>query len=276
MFGPNEAPRLGGPQSVEIEAFLRSWDGAEPYALATVIHTAGATAAKAGARAVVKASGEVVGFVGGGCLRGALRKAGAAVIEAGEPRIIHVRPDGAEVDAETEAAATLGAAYVSRCPSQGRIGLFIEPVAPKPLLVIFGDGAVAHWVREFGVSIGLNAQFARDVDIAGGAAGRGLAAGFVVVATQGQGDAAALQSAFQTACPHIFFVASPKKAAHWRAKLAADGVAPAAMTRLRAPAGLDLGGYEAAEIAVAIIAEAIQLRRQGAAALNPARELEHP
>ncbi|MBC7181888.1 MAG: XdhC family protein, partial [Roseovarius sp.] len=44
-----------------------------PYAIATVIRTVGATAAKPGARALILADGTITeGWIGGGCVRGAV------------------------------------------------------------------------------------------------------------------------------------------------------------------------------------------------------------
>ncbi|MEM7523324.1 MAG: XdhC family protein [Pseudomonadota bacterium] len=255
MFAPNAADTLAAPANPDVEAFQRGWDGATPYAVATVVETAGLTAAKAGARAVVTVDGEVFGFAGGGCLLGALKKAGAAAIAAGEPRLVSVRPSDAP------GGDTVGESYASQCPSRGEVRLFIEPVAPRPSLFVFGDGALAHWVREMGRAVGLNSQIAEDFAWDDESADRALATGFVVVATQGRGDKAALERAMASACPDVFFVASQKKSAHWRMKLSAAGLSDASLNRLHAPAGLDIGAREPAEIAVTIVAQIIERRR---------------
>ena len=48
-----------------------------------------------------------------------------------------------------------------------------------------------------------------------------------------------------------------------RNKLIAEGIAAASIDKVRAPAGLDLGSITPEEIALSIIAEIMQLRRQG-------------
>ena len=49
---------------------------AEPFAFATIVRTAGATAAKPGAKALIGSDGAILrGFLGGGCTRGAVRRA---------------------------------------------------------------------------------------------------------------------------------------------------------------------------------------------------------
>ncbi|MEL7082264.1 MAG: XdhC family protein, partial [Pseudomonadota bacterium] len=45
-----------------------------PFAFATIVRTAGATAAKPGAKALLSADGTIVhGWLGGGCTRGAVK-----------------------------------------------------------------------------------------------------------------------------------------------------------------------------------------------------------
>ncbi len=56
-------------------------------------------------------------------------------------------------------------------------------------------------------------------------------------------------------------MASPTRAETVRAWLLAEGVAPDRVAAVRAPAGLDLGAEQAAEVAVSILAELVQVRR---------------
>ena len=59
------------------------------------------------------------------------------------------------------------------------------------------------------------------------------------------------------------FVGSRKKAEALKAKLAAAGVAPEHLAKLKAPAGLDLGAITPDEIAISILAEIVAVRRGG-------------
>ena len=54
-----------------------------PFVVVTVIRTADATSAKAGAKALVTGSGKIIGHVGGGCVQGALRTAAAEALKSG-------------------------------------------------------------------------------------------------------------------------------------------------------------------------------------------------
>jgi xanthine dehydrogenase accessory factor len=88
-------------------------------------------------------------------------------------------------------------------------------------------------------------------------------ASFVVVATQGRGDRAALGAALRSGAPYVACIASRRKAAALKARLVEDGVAPDRVARLRGPAGLDIGAITPEEIALAILAEIVHERRRG-------------
>ncbi|OBQ29584.1 MAG: XdhC /CoxI family-like protein, partial [Anabaena sp. MDT14b] len=65
----------------------------EAFALATVVRTVSVTAAKAGAKAVIRADGSISGgWIGGGCARGAVLKAARAAIADGQPRLVSIQP----------------------------------------------------------------------------------------------------------------------------------------------------------------------------------------
>jgi xanthine dehydrogenase accessory factor len=252
--GPNEA----------VESFCRNWDGAAPYARATIVRTEGATAAKAGAKAIVTARGDLIGWIGGGCIRGAVLRACERAIQAGQPRLIHVRPKG-EVTGDTDAGGT--EVHMSHCSSKGSADIFIEPVLPKPLLMVIGASYSAKAIAELAAK--LDFELLHVGGLGSDAKPRlselevhpGANRGFAVVATQGSGDYAALKAAMGTGAPYVAFVASLKKARALRERLAQDGYHEDALARLHAPAGLDIGAETPAEIAIAILAEIVSLRR---------------
>jgi xanthine dehydrogenase accessory factor len=90
-----------------------------------------------------------------------------------------------------------------------------------------------------------------------------------VVSTQGKGDEAALKKAIAIKASYHAFVGSRRKMAALREKLVAGGVAPEAIDRVKAPAGLDLGAITPEEIAMSILAEITVERRRGQRAANP-------
>jgi xanthine dehydrogenase accessory factor len=86
---------------------------------------------------------------------------------------------------------------------------------------------------------------------------------FVVVATHGHYDESALEAALATPAEYIGLVASRKRAESVVGYLRQRGISEASLGRIRAPAGLDLGAVPHEEIAVAILAELVQLRAAG-------------
>ena len=84
-----------------------------------------------------------------------------------------------------------------------------------------------------------------------------------MISTQGKGDEAALKASVGIeACYHAF-VGSRRKMAVLREKLIAADIDAAALDRIKAPAGLDLGAITPEEIAMSILAEITVERRRG-------------
>jgi xanthine dehydrogenase accessory factor len=248
----------------------------EPFALATVVRTVAATAAKAGAKAVILPDGTMSeGWIGGGCARAAVLKAAREALADGKPRLLSVRPPDALQDQGIPADEERGGVRFAKnmCPSEGSMDIFVEPVLPRPQIVICGGSPVAVAIADLGRRIGFDVTvcapaaeqtafgeverriegYALPVTEAGGR--------FVVVSTQGRGDEAALQAALAVDADYVAFVGSRKKADALKAVLGQRGVAPERLAKLKAPAGLDLGAIAPEEIAVSIIAEIVAARR---------------
>jgi xanthine dehydrogenase accessory factor len=86
---------------------------------------------------------------------------------------------------------------------------------------------------------------------------------YVVVATHGAHDHEALELALRSDAAYVALVASRRRAETIRAFLRSAGLAEERLARLKAPAGLDLGATEPAEIALSIAAEIVRVRRRG-------------
>lgn len=232
-----------------------------PHALATVVRTSGATSAKPGAKAILSASGEILGgWVGGGCARGAVGRAAVKAIGRNEPVLVALRPEDRLAAEGVEPCEVRDGMVWERngCASRGSLDIYVEPFVPSPDLVILGDGPVARALAA--LARGFDFRLGADLPAA---AGRDL---FVVVATQGKGDAAALERALGPQARLVAFVGSARKAAALKERLAAKGADPGALERLIAPAGLPIGAATAEEIALAILAQIVRLRRTGTAA----------
>jgi len=242
-----------------------------------VVRTVAATAAKAGAKAVILPDGTITeGWIGGGCARAAVLKAAREALADGKSRLVSVQPPDALQDQGVAAGEErAGVRFANNmCPSQGTMDIFIEPVLPHPQLVVCGSSpvavAIADLARRIGFAVTVCAPSAEQGSFA--EADRRIEgyalpveeAGmrFVVVSTQGRGDEAALQAALAVETDYVAFVGSRKKAEVLKGKLAERGVASERLAKLKAPAGLDLGAITPDEIAVSILAEIVAVRRR--------------
>jgi xanthine dehydrogenase accessory factor len=250
----------------------------EAFVLATVVRTVSVTAAKAGAKAIIRPDGTIVaGWIGGGCAKGAVLKAAREALADGAPRMVSVQPENLLSELGVKPGETReGVRFASNmCPSKGTMDIFVEPVLPHPSLVILGASPVALSLASQARTLGYHVTLAApatdligapevDVLILSFALGElHQAKRFVVVSTQGKGDEQALRTALATEASYHAFVGSHRKMAALRAKLIAEGADAAALDRIKAPAGLDLGAITPEEIAMSILAEITQERRRG-------------
>jgi xanthine dehydrogenase accessory factor len=248
----------------------------QPFALATVVRTVSSTAAKAGAKAVILADGTVgAGWIGGGCARGAVLRAAKEAMADGQPRLISVQPEEQLRARHVQAGETQDGVQFARnfCTSKGTMDVFVEPMLPPPRLRICGASPVAVALAvlgpQFGFSVAVqapkadHAAFADAAAPAEGYAGTPATADeYVVVATQGRGDAEALAAAMAANAPYTAFVGSVRKVAALKSALLAEGCAAAWLDALHAPAGLDIGAVTPEEIALSILAEIVRERRR--------------
>jgi xanthine dehydrogenase accessory factor len=248
----------------------------EPFALATVVRTVAATAAKAGAKAVILPDGTISeGWIGGGCARAAVLKAAKDALGDGRSRLVSVQPPDLLADHGVNAGEEREGVRFAKnmCPSEGTMDIFVEPVLPRPSVVICGSSpvavAIADLAKRVGFAVTVCAPAAEQIafgDVDRRIEGYALpveeaAARYVVVSTQGRGDEAALLAALAVEVAYVAFVGSRKKAEALKTALAKSGVAAERLARLKAPAGLDLGAITPDEIAISILAEIVAVRR---------------
>ena len=235
--------------------------GNQGFCVGTVVRTVDATSAKPGAKAIVTSDGQVEGYVGGGCVTTALKKAGLVCIESGEPQLIRVKPEAAD-GADGDGAEL----YNSGCPSGGTVDLFLEPMRVEPRLLVVGDSPVARAVCALARQTGYTAD---TVHVEGesfvdsdGQLVEARARDAVAVITQGRGDRAALITALASAAAYVGMVGSQRKIASLKERIG-DEIAAARLDELHGPMGIDIGAIAPEEIALSIVAEIVAYRRRG-------------
>ncbi|SLN42381.1 XdhC family protein [Ruegeria meonggei] len=240
----------------------------EAFCVATVLRTADATSAKAGGKAAITKDGRILGHLGGACVQRAVQRSAQEALAIGAPRMIRVKPSEKVVNmTDPDGVQT----FKSGCPSGGTVDLLVEPYQHAPRLVIFGESQIAIALAAHGVLAGFRVCVTKDAEIDADVrrftpetiAEIGIdMRDFVVVASQGSGDATALKAALETDAMRVSMVASRRKADMLTDKLVAQGMDPARAAQLKSPAGLDIQAIDPHEIALSILAEIVQWRNR--------------
>jgi xanthine dehydrogenase accessory factor len=272
-LSPGGRKTYDNPPEMVSELFAKAADLArrgQPFAIATVVRVEGSSSARRGSKALIDANGKVLlGWVGGGCAESAVRSEAQVCLETETSRLI-------TVDMSDE---VLGVGM----PCGGTMDIFIEPVLPKPELLILGHGRIAESLAQLGDLMGFSitvndpaaesSSFPKaqrlvteDFDLTETPIGPKT---FVVIATQHKRDHLWLEKALDGKAAYVALIAS-----HHRAKLVLDylraaGMADEKIASVYAPAGLHLGASTPEEIALSVVSQMVAVRRGiGASSLS--------
>ena len=236
----------------------------QAFAIATVVRVEGSSSARRGSKAIIAADGKLlVGWVGGGCAESAVRSEALLSLESERPRLITVDMSDEE----------LGVGM----PCGGTMEIFIEPVLPKPELLIVGHGRIAECLATLGDMMGFRITVndpgaernafpqaerlvTEDFDLTETPIGP---KSFVVIATQHKRDHLWLQKALEGHAAYVALIASRHRARLVLDYLRTAGVAEEKIATVYAPAGLHLGAATPEEIALSVISQMVALRRGG-------------
>lgn len=245
-------------------------------AVATIVNVRGSIPSFKSAKMLVRDDGTIAGTIGGGCVEAEVWQAAREVMTSEKPRTLTF---DLNQDPKYDTGLVCG----------GTLEIFIEPVLPTPLLYIFGAGHVGHELSKAASRAGFDVivtddretyanreRFpeagqivAKDFDeaLAGIAPGE---SSYIVIVTRGhRDDMRVLRWAVQTEARYIGMVGSKRKAITVFRELVKEGLKPELFDRVHSPVGLDIGAITPEEIAVAIVAELIGIRR------NVERPLPH-
>ena len=229
----------------------------QPCALATVVWRQGPSSSQQGSRAIITADGELRGWIGGACAEPAVIREARQVIAEGSARLLLL---GSPAQFGEPVPDGMTVVPIS-CQSEGALEVYIEPVVPAPSLVVVGRSPMAATLTELARAVGWQARLIPGEEFTAADADAGS---MVVIATQGHGDEEAVEQAAAARPAYLGLVGSARRGAAVLGYLAERGVPRDQLDRVRVPAGLDLGPTSHQEIAVAILAELVQLRADGA------------
>jgi xanthine dehydrogenase accessory factor len=226
------------------------------FAMATVVWRQGPSSGQLGSRAIITADGEVQGWIGGACAEPVVIREARQVISDGESRLLLLGTPDQFGETVPEGMTVVPIA----CQSEGALEVFIEPVQPAPRLVIVGRSPMAQTLADLAGALGWRTALMGSREFsAADADGHSM----VVVATQGHGDEEVMEQAVAARPAYLGLVASQRRGAAVLGYLKDRGVPKDRLDRIKVPAGLNLGRTSHREIAVAILAELVQLRAAG-------------
>ncbi|MBU7577886.1 MAG: XdhC family protein [Flavihumibacter sp.] len=241
----------------------------EPFAIALVVRREAPSSGKTGDKAIINKFGEIIGWVGGGCVRAIIIKEAEDAMKTGRARLVRI---GKALNQSQQEGVM---EYKMTCQSEGLVEVFIEPVLPPPHLVVMGKTAIAKALVKLAKASGfrvtavapdvkpdtfdkvdeLITQYSlKQVNT--------TPASSIVVATQGDNDEIALQEAIGKTSAYLGFVSSRKKGDKLMDYLKDAGVDPSRVATIKSPAGIDINAKSPEEVAISILAEIIQVKSQ--------------
>jgi xanthine dehydrogenase accessory factor len=241
----------------------------EPGALCTIISSKGSTPRHDSSKMLVFQDGSITGTIGGGEMENRVIAAGLEVMNSGQSRMVKYNM----TDPQRGDPGVCG----------GQVEIFIEPIYPRPILVVIGTGHVgkavvhlAHWLGFYVVVNDDRPEFCTpeatpDADEYHNVAMADLPKHFkitpwsyLVLTTRGVTiDVPGLPALLETPAAYIGVIGSRRRWATTRKQLLESGFPAEALDRVRSPLGLELNAETPEEIAVSIMAEIIMLRRGG-------------
>jgi xanthine dehydrogenase accessory factor len=262
------------------EEIVRMRRAGQRGALATIVHTNGSIPSYESSRMLVREDGSTLGTVGGGCVEADVWAAAKEVLQKEAPRklVFHLNNE---------------ATYDNGLICGGTVEVFVEPILPQPVVVLFGGGHVSTAVAKaaqaagFGVMVVddreafANAQrfpMAQELFTSYDAAFerlRPISSTYLVIVTRGhKEDMRVLAWAVRTPARYVGMIGSKRKVLSVYKALEKEGYRMTEFERVFAPMGLDIGALSPEEIALSIVAELVAVRRNADSAGHKKLRLE--
>lgn len=231
----------------------------EPFVLAIVVRRRPASSAQPGNMAIITATGDFHGWLGGSCTQPTVAREAQRALADGKPRLLVLTPDP-----ESERRPGVDV-FPMTCQSGGSVEIYLEPMLPAPRLVVFGSSPIARALAQLGSAMGYSvAAVEDDLEALARSAAPSYSPRFAVVATMGEQDEEAIRAALAQEPAYLGVVASTRRFAQMRETLLAQGVAAEKLDRIHSPAGIAIGAKSPEEIALSILAQIVEQQRAGA------------
>lgn len=242
------------------EVYLRE----EPVVLITVVKTVGSNPQHVGARMLLFADGDWRGTIGGGKIEArVLQDAQQLLASGGSPQLLHYNLQ--------DIGMTCG----------GTMDFFLERIDPAPHLILFGGGHIAQPTAWFATQAGFRVSVVEERQEWANPERFPHATihnlpflsflqdfqphpnHYLVMVSQGHShDKIILERVIAGPQRYTGVIGSQQKAHKLWKELRASGITEEQWATVRCPIGIPIGGQSPPEIAVSIVAQLIQCRRQ--------------
>jgi len=248
--------------------------------LATVIQAPAESSVAVGAKLLLRPDGSSLGALGGGPLEAAVLADGGDAFRRHDVESLFYSPDGARITRREAGSGT------------GGYQVMLEVHEPPATLVIVGGGHIGKALATIGDLCGFAVVVVDDrPDYANPErfpeADRVICGDFaevlgelaidantyIVTVTRGhKHDEISLRQVAGSAAAYVGMIGSKRRVGAVLQHLIDEGLDEEAVRRVHTPIGLDIGAETPEEIAVAIMAEVVQVRRGGSG--RPMREVK--
>ena len=237
----------------------------ESGALCTIIRSEGSTPRHVTSKMLVYPDGHIIGTVGGGEVENRVIKEALIAIEDRSPRLLSYNM----ANPERGDPGVCG----------GQVEIYVEPLIPKPVLVVVGVGhvgkAVAHLAKWLGFVVAVTddrPEFCNPKAVPGADLFYPIPLEelpsqlkitpwtYVVLTTRGiDVDIRGLPPILNSNAAYIGVIGSKRRWATTTKRLKENGVSSELIKRIHSPIGLEIHAETPEEIAVSIMAEIIEL-----------------
>jgi xanthine dehydrogenase accessory factor len=241
----------------------------EAAVLCTIVRSQGSTPRRASSKMLVFPDGRTVGTVGGAEVEHRVTSEALSALETGRPIYLEYKM----ADPSRGDPGVCG----------GSVEVYVEPILPKPVLVVIGGGHVgkalthlAHWLGFWVAVCDDRAEFCNPQSVPGADAYypvpmEALSANmeitpwtYLVLTTRGVNlDVDGLPGLLDSKTAYIGVIGSRRRWTTTWKQLVERGIEEEKLRRVHSPIGLELNAETPEEIAVSIMAEIIMLRNGG-------------
>lgn len=222
----------------------------EPFVVITVIDAKPPTAVKAGHKAIIRSSGEVEGWLGGSCTEDIIIKSAIDSMADGRIRLL---------DLDT-------------CHG-GSIKIYIEPYIPAEKVIIIGYNPITAMIAKISEELGFNVLLVAEEGVQSIGVKRIKpgdldkirigSRGYAVIATMGRQDHVYVEKLLRlNNIDYIGVIASKARGSDIISYLKSKGFKDQDLSKIKFPAGIDIGAETPEEIAISIISEIIAIAKR--------------